>query len=501
VIRRGASAAVVVAGCGGGGAASDDEPDAFVLPGVCADADVDYDGRCTDGGLARCEDTADGAQVIEITCAAETACRDDAGPAACLPRSCAAIGPQGRCAGDVLSRCVDDAPAHTQCAASGQVCTYLGDADGYGCADPAEVGALAVAGTIRYEDRPQLTTGRLGPIETRAARGARVSVIRDRDAAVLAIGVVADDGSYRLHYDAELGAEVHILAASQSPLTVRPISVTDRPGAVHGFGGPTFGAARSVTADVLATDASAASEAFNILDVTVDTMDWVVRELGRAAPPSLRLIWSRGNATGTYYTNRTIYLLGEDADDDGYDDTVILHETGHYVEAQLGRTDSPGGFHDGRPTDPNLAWSEGFATYWSNAMLDAPHYMDSYSGGTRGWSFNAETSTTRAQADGALNQPVSENMINEILWDLGDGGDADDDAVVDTGHGAVVRVQSEYLRTAALRPVGEPGVDLVDFLDGWFVGQGLELCAGTRAIVTTVRLFPYDYAGPAGACP
>jgi hypothetical protein len=90
------------------------------------------------------------------------------------------------------------------------------------------------------------------------------------------------------------------------------------------------------------------------------------------------------------------------------------------------------------------------------------------------------------------------------LWDLGDSKSKlgpDDDGVSDRTSGQVAKVQADYLRTGALRAVGTPGVDLVDFLDGWFQKQGLAACAGTRDIVTVKHAFPYDYLGPAGPCP
>ena len=59
----------------------------------------------------------------------------------------------------------------------------------------------------------------------------------------------------------------------------------------------------------------------------------------------------------------------------------------------------------------------------------------------------------------------------------------------------------DYLATATLRPVGETGADLVDFLDGWFIEQGLSSCAGVREIVNTTHAFPYDYGSSAGPCP
>ena len=95
-------------------------------------------------------------------------------------------------------------------------------------------------------------------------------------------------------------------------------------------------------------------------------------------------------------------------------------------------------------------------------------------------------------------------MVSQILWDLGDTtskNGADDDQLSNGDHKRVNKIQASYLASAALRNVGTQGVDVVDFLDGWFVKQGLTSCSAVRDIVTGKRLFPYDYAGPGGACP
>ena len=125
--------------------------------------------------------------------------------------------------------------------------------------------------------------------------------------------------------------------------------------------------------------------------------------------------------------------------------------------------------------------------------------MDSNASG--GWGWDAEDSVTEASASGPLSQDVSEDMVCEILWDLGDGGESDDDPLVAAGHPSALRVQVDYLADTALRPDGVNGVDLVDFLDGWLLGQGLGACGATGEIVTATRSFPYDYGGPAGTCP
>ncbi len=469
----------------------------FACVDECAQAGVTEIATCAGDNLTSCATVGGRHVVVTDACQVGQTCAQPTGqPAACTVDLCAPIGPLGLCNDDMLVRCSDGAPAVTDCTATNQVCGYGGDAAGYACVAPGA--AFVVTGTVRYEDRPPLTSGALAAITPVVARGAEVTVVLDQGSTVLATAHTSDDGSYTLRYDTTAGAMVHVMVTARSTVALRPIRVQRAQNQVHAFGGPSFAAAAIVEHDLLVTDASALSEAFNILDQAVSAMDTIRDDLG-ATPVMLTARWSRGSNQGTYYSNRSIVLLGSTSDDDGYDDTVILHEIGHFVEDTIGRSDSPGGSHDGSPTDPTLAWSEGFSTYFNMAVRGAPHYMDSNSGG--GWGYNADTSLTRAMAGGAIGQDVSEDMVSECLWDLGDGGSGDDDPAISASHADVLRVAPAYLATATLRSVGVSGVDLVDFLDGWLVAEGLASCTGTRGVITTTHAFPYDYAGPAGACP
>jgi hypothetical protein len=288
------------------------------------------------------------------------------------------------------------------------------------------------------------------------------------------------------------------MVTARSVIASRPVRVNRTQNQTHAFGGGSFAVATPVQQDVLVTDASGVSEAFNILDMGVLAADVVRTQMG-VAPVQLNARWARGSNNGTYYSNGGIFLLGAASDDDGYDDTVILHEIGHFVEDMHGRSDSQGGAHDGSPTDPNLAWSEGCSTYFAMAVRDRPHYMDSNAGG--GWGYDAEETVTALASGATLGSDISEDTVTEILWDLADGGPADDDPLRSWSHMAVLRIWPDYLAAATLRAVGENGVDLVDFLDGWFIAQGLSSCAGVRAIVNVAHAFPYDFGSSAGACP
>jgi hypothetical protein len=472
-------------GCGG-----DDGPDpACSLPGG---------QRCDGNTIVTCIDDA----VTTRDCGAEQLeCSyvDSASGYSCVADACALVGPLGRCVDDRLARCSGGEVTETACE-DGQVCGWVDAASGYGCRAAAE--PAMVAGEIHYEDRPQTGRGPVGDIQPLPVRGATVTVVDEATQAVLATVTTADNGSYVARYTAAAGTMVHVTVVARSTLAGRPITVTARSGIVHGFGSPSFPSAAETRMDVLVTSATVA-EAFNVLDVAIISMDTLTADLGVAAPVPLTLIWYKGSGDGTYYSG-SIHLLGATSDDDGYDDTVIAHEIGHYVEHTVGRSDSPGGGHNGSPTDPRLAWSEGYSTYWAQSSLGQPVYSDSNSGG--GFFDNIDTEVTRATGTG-LTQPVSESMVSEILWDLGDSTAAtgiagsDDDLLTPSTHLAVNGIQKAYLKIAILRAIGTTGVDLVDFLDGWFMIGGLSSCAPVRDIVVAKHNFPYDFNGPGGACP
>lgn len=460
----------------------------------CTEAGITDVAICRDNATVACATLNGRHAVIATGCGFEQVCTDSSGPATCIPTVCAGIGPVGHCDGDMLVRCSAGAPQTTDCTLAGMVCGYTGDTNGYGCV--AAGATFGVSGTVRYEDRAPQTQGGLGPLTPTVSRSAEVSVVRDSDSVVLATALTGDDGSYAIRYTTTQGTMVHVMVSSRSTFPLRPVRVFRTGTTLHAFGGASFGATPSTTQDILITDASATSAAFNILDQGVRAMDALNRFGGTPAQLSAR--WAQGSTNGTYYSNGTIFMLGSASDDDGYDDTVILHEIGHFVEDRYTRTDSPGGSHDGSPTDPSLAWSEGWATYFAMAVRAAPYYMDTNAGG--GWVYNGDTTATRAGGV-SIGEDVSENTVTEILWDIGDGGTGDDDLMSSATHIDALDVSFGYLASATLRSVGESGVDLVDFLDGWFVLEGLGSCAGVRYPVSIRRMFPYDYAGPGGVCP
>lgn len=132
-----------------------------------------------------------------------------------------------------------------------------------------------------------------------------------------------------------------------------------------------------------------------------------------------------------------IYLLGDAADSDEFDQHVIAHEFGHYFEDQLGRSDSLGGDHSlTQRLDLRLAFSEGWGNAFAAMVLDDPRYRDSM-GFNTDTGFNLETDQTIAEGW------YSQASVGEILWDLFDAANEPHDGVA-LGFGAIHRV----MRTA-----------------------------------------------------
>jgi hypothetical protein len=99
-----------------------------------------------------------------------------------------------------------------------------------------------------------------------------------------------------------------------------------------------------------------------------------------------------------------------------------------------------------------------------------------------------------ANLAGSMTQPISEWMVAELLNDIGDPATTDP---VDGEQPDVFGVLDTYLVSPQIVPRGVSGVDLVEFLDGYFKQQGASACGPMRTLVRDQYGFPYDFP----ACP
>lgn len=113
--------------------------------------------------------------------------------------------------------------------------------------------------------------------------------------------------------------------------------------------------------------------AFNILDVMTSATRFVGQRWGQDLG-NITAQWA-SNLGGTHYHpgQARLHIGGLNAGDSNeYDDDIILHEFGHHVMHTISRDTSPGGLHyiNGYTYDVRLAFSEGFASFFSTLLRD-----------------------------------------------------------------------------------------------------------------------------------
>jgi hypothetical protein len=190
-----------------------------------------------------------------------------------------------------------------------------------------------------------------------------------------------------------------------------------------------------------------AAAPFAILDTIFQAQQLVVSANANTAFPALNIYWSgqnratamrfcvdTGDIGSSFYIRADltddcslapagIYLLG--AFDEGAGDTeefdqhVIAHEFGHYIEDKFSRSDSIGGEHSVTDLlDLRVAFSEGSSSAVSAMTLNDPAYRDSFNGFANDFGFNLEHDFKPAPGW------YSEASAGELIWDLFDGANA-----------------------------------------------------------------------------
>jgi hypothetical protein len=359
-----------------------------------------------------------------------------------------------------------------------------------------------VTGVARFEDRAPLEPG-LGEPTPAPIPHAQVELFRVLDD--YAVGQAESDsqGRYEIAYANYGDPTLAVRVLARRSDDVAELSVERAPAC------PEIYAARSPvsldtsqessgTIDVLAGFGDAGG-AFNIFTVLGASFEFI-RGLGYPASPPLTAYWERGSVSPcrTCYGNNQIFIAGFAKDPDEYDDAVIAHEFGHHVEAIYGRSDNPGGPHTGSRIEPAKAWSEGFASFLSSAIRGTPLYADSSDSNT-GWAVSLEAERRLGTDGSSMEGNLSEWLVAETLWDLFDDSPGETFDRISRPVADILLPEHIYFRSSALAMRGAPGVDLVDYLDGWFcLGLGGE---DDMAKLLQEKQFPYDFAGPADCTP
>ena len=355
-----------------------------------------------------------------------------------------------------------------------------------GCILPASGFAdQAFIGKFQYEDREFDFRGFTGAVTPRPIPFADVRIVSG--SSTIATGSTTGDGSF------------YIQAPDSMPRSLRAICVTNAtmtPGLLIGVRVAdnwfSFGDYYSVASDenntpgygivnfgtTVAEANSDAGKAFNIWAVLNDSMRFIASPEVHGMYPDRKLtaIWRFDHLhLGSFYSgpasDRYVYIGPLNA----YDDTVITHEIGHFIDDLYSKSDSPGGIHyiGHDDQDIRLSWAEGLATFLGSSIREflgypRPEIYVETDGTHLNFSFETErldSSTILRSRTGSTN----ELAVTAALWDIVDGPGThdsiygEDDDPLERPFTSVWRVLHNYLPT-----VTRSGISVENFWDGWF---------------------------------
>lgn len=323
-----------------------------------------------------------------------------------------------------------------------------------------------VSGKAEYE-RVRIA----GTTDFRTMRGVPFEVIADLDKSVLGKGVVRGfDGEFETQFDAppDEGGKVHL----QFQLNDDDVQVRKRAGGDF----LRYGTASWVPKDNpefekdVRIGISKSSGGINIFTA-------MKRGVSFLASKNLKMSktiaeWEKGKPStlGTSYFDDKVDLISINSDSgntDEFDDPVMLHELSHRVLSKFGRDDSPGGSHSGLDrVAPNLAWSEGFASYFALRMNGLPYYWDRMGESmATEWKIDELGSRPIGTADGTSKSNISEAVVRALLWDLQDEVSPAENDNVEQQEDAVLKALFGPLKGKENLARGEVGrVDLADLM-------------------------------------
>lgn len=323
--------------------------------------------------------------------------------------------------------------------------------------NPIVAGNVNITGKVRFERVNFLTTG-VRPLDyanpvLRPARGVMVRALNAGGTqAEITTGVTDANGDYTLSVPSGTNVIVEVVARMQktgaaptwdvrvqdgtagtSPYTHRSPSFSSGSGVTRNIDIPT-----GISAAGTATGASRPSGPFAILDTIYTAQQAVVGVSPAIAFPALIVDWGSQN-DGTFFStqgNQHIALLADLTEDtDEFDQHVVAHEFGHYIEFNFSRADNIGGSHGlGDRLDPRVAFGEGFGYAFAAIVLNDPLARDSFVGDVTpndgvdnpvpaSGGFNVETNPATSPPGTGNDREgcwCSESSVWSILYDLYD---------------------------------------------------------------------------------
>lgn len=374
---------------------------------------------------------------------------------------------------------------------------------------------FTVSGVFRYEDRIFVKDGYTGTAQDLPIRHADVEVVLAQgQGVVLATGSTDADGAYSILVTGQTGqidlysrcrsasdnsATYHVtVSANEAGTTIHAITTATEEN--HNTGQDLdFG-----TYLIQDGTGTGVAQAFNIFDNGIDCFDYLASASGIGRYPTagerVRFWWNgTSGPTGSYFTGTYIAITSSGSDTDGWSDTVILHESGHWASYNFGNDDNTGGQHfiGDNVQDPRLSYGEGYATFFCGQVREfrAPRlnplgnpvdatvsiYADlSFppalpSPGGLGFAYDFETGLFNTGSPIGQVGTANETNVTSVMWDLVDGtGTPDQSPGVDDEPGDETGTLSWDVIENYMTTIGGTAewITIEDFYQGWFIRHG-----------------------------
>jgi hypothetical protein len=338
-------------------------------------------------------------------------------------------------------------------------CSGGGDGGGYACPTVRDYSnGVTVTGTAVYEyrdDGNQAINAAPNPIRQAEVQvydgaGALIQCARTKDTGVFSFKVPSGSATISVRVNSKIYNDTSQISVFNDPVNraLHYISKSFVPSASMDLG--------TLTATA-ATSTALKGGAFNILDkvysanlylisTTANCDDTIPECTPVTSIPAISIFWDKGVDPGeyvgttdlSYYLDgrSELYLLGgidgdvDSSDTDHFDNSIIVHEYGHFIVDVFSKTDSPRGTHNGRSIiDPRLAFGEGWPDFFQAAVLNTPLYLDTSGtiAGTASELVRRDIETPDQDVPATLGEGnFREFSIARYLWDVldtpNDGG-------------------------------------------------------------------------------
>ena len=283
---------------------------------------------------------------------------------------------------------------------------------------------------------PVETPVRFGKVQAISSGGGTVAIGRTNGAGIYSLAVPANAGQVRIR----VLSETEFVAGESGAIRVQDNTNDDAVYAVESDPVPSQAATVDISipsgydaSGVQPPDTVRSAGAFACLDGIQSGYRYFLDAGLDASQLDLCVVnWSENNrpepgepgdgAIGTsFYTSATneLFILGfAEVDTDENDWNVIIHEFGHWLQANRFRDDSLGGAHGLTDLkDARLAMSEGFGNAFGVIVLGDGLYIDTAT--PSGFSFSQEFNYVAYQQCGWANEGTVGTIINDLFDGIG----------------------------------------------------------------------------------